>query len=414
MTTQLMTGPRPARYEPGQLVVALEHRDHLTEVLTTAGAHPHQLADSPLLGLALLSIDTDPRPATRWLLARLGSAAARVPAPDYDTDLTPLLAALRVYFGIRHAGWCPTLGKNRLVGSVTGGDGIVSHGGSGMPRVLAEPLPRRTDGPGQDVTVGVLDTGIADHPWLAGGWTGHESDRLAPRPPYRPEEGHATFVAGLVLSQAPAATVRVRKVLRRPAVADCWTVATSIAEFGRSGLDVLNLSFVCYTEDGEPPLALAHAVSQLGPDVVVVAAAGNHGALGDHTEARRPAFPAALDTVVAVGAVDRDRTVAAYSPRDAEWVDLMALGTDVPSTYLTGLVCMGREEREFAGWATWSGTSFSAALVSGAIAARTVPGRVTARQAYEQLRAAAVPARPRDGRMWHPSLVLLNGPFATP
>jgi hypothetical protein len=39
----------------------------------------------------------------------------------------------------------------------------------------------------------------------------------------------------------------------------------------------------------------------------------------------------------------------------------------------------------FTGYAAWSGTSFAAATVSGAIAARTVPGRVTAREALDQL-----------------------------
>jgi subtilisin family serine protease len=414
VTTTLVTGTRPARYQPGQLVVALEHCDNVIEILTRARARPVRLDQSASLGLALLSVGGDIELVTSRLVAGAGSAAAGVPAPTSKGDLAPLLAGLRSWFGGQHSGWYPAMGKNRLVGSVTGGDGIVSHGGSGMPRVLSQPLPRRADGPGEGVVVGVLDTGIANHPWLAGGWTAHGSDRLTERPPYRPEEGHATFVAGLILSQAPTATLRVRKVLSRPAVADCWSVATSIAEFAHAGVDVLNLSFVCYTEDGAPPLALSRAVERLGPDVVVVAAAGNHGALLDAGEARRPAFPAALEDVVAVGAVDRDRIVAAYTPRDAEWVDLLAVGTDVPSTYLSGLVSVGSERQEFAGWATWSGTSFAAALVSGAIAAGTVPGHVSARESYEVLRAAAVPARARDGRPGRRELVLLTGPFATP
>src|SRR5205823_5768473 len=50
-----------------------------------------------------------------------------------------------------------------------------------------------------------------------------------------------------------------------------------IVEFGRTGMDILNLSFACYTEDGQPPLALSTAIARLDPNIVVVAAAGNHG-----------------------------------------------------------------------------------------------------------------------------------------
>jgi membrane-anchored mycosin MYCP len=413
MTRRLVAGPQPARYQPGQLVVALEHCGRVADLLALAGAEPTVEDGSELLGLALVSFTADPRSVTGWLRGQLGTGGTRIREQAYEEDLGPLLAALRAWFGGRHAGWYPTMGKNRLVGSVTGGDGIVSHGGNGMPTALGTPLPVRTGTPGSDTVVGVLDTGITDHPWLAGGWTGHARDMLPDAEPYRPEEGHATFVAGLVLSQAPAATVKVRKVLSRPAVADCWTAANAIVEFGRSGLDVLNLSFVCYTEDGEAPLALAQAVDRLGPDLVVVAAAGNHGALADQVEAHRPAFPAALDEVVAVGAVDRDRTMAAYTPREADWVDVVALGTDVPSTYLTGRVYAGDAETEFDGWASWTGTSFAAALVSGAIAARTVPGKVSAREAYHQLRAGAVRPLPRDGEPWLPPLVVLESPYAT-
>jgi subtilisin family serine protease len=414
MTSPQVTGPQPARYQTGQLVVALEHCGRVAEVLALAGADPIVERHSEPLGLALLTFTTDPRVLTRWLRGQLGTAGSRIREHAYEQDLGPLLAALRAWFAARHAGWCPTMGKNRLVGSVTGGDGIVSHGGSGMPSPLPKPLPPRTGRAGEEVTVGVLDTGIAEHPWLAGGWTGQRSDMLPGTAPYRPEEGHATFIAGLVLSQAPAATVRVHRLLTRPAVADCWSTANAIVEFGRSGLDILNLSFVCYTEDGEAPLALSQALHRIDPDLVVVAAAGNHGTLQDGTEAYRPAFPAALDEVVAVGAVDRDRRIAAYTPRDADWVDVVALGTDVPSTYLTGQVYAGDAEVSYDGWASWTGTSFAAGLVSGAIAARTVPGRVTAREAFSRLRARGERPLPRGDEPWLPPLLSLDPPYETP
>jgi len=62
--------------------------------------------------------------------------------------------------------------------------------------------------------------------------------------------GHATFVTGLILNQAPGATVEVRRVLEKKRTAgrgagqtveysgDCWTVAQHIVTLG-SSLDVL-------------------------------------------------------------------------------------------------------------------------------------------------------------------------------
>jgi membrane-anchored mycosin MYCP len=62
----------------------------------------------------------------------------------------------------------------------------------------------------------------------------------------------------------------------------------------------------------------------------------------------------------------------------------------VPSTYLDGAVDLprgrdGSDVAPFEGYAEWSGSSFAAALVSGAIAARTEPGSVSARRAWQAM-----------------------------
>jgi membrane-anchored mycosin MYCP len=155
-------------------------------------------------------------------------------------------------------------------------------------------------------------------------------------------------------------------------------------------MDILNLSLVCYTDDGKAPMAISTAIDRLDPDIVVVAAAGNHGAYSADGQGKRPAWPAALDDVVAVGAADDRGQRADFSP-EAPWVDLLAPGKDLLSTFLTGDVRVRTEDggesvRRYEGFARWSGTSFAAALVSGAIAAGTQPGRVTAHTAYDDIR----------------------------
>jgi subtilisin family serine protease len=148
---------------------------------------------------------------------------------------------------------------------------------------------------------------------------------------------------------------------------------------------------------------LQRAISRLTPGMVVVAAAGNHGERppgqeqADLADRAAVLFPAALDEVVAVGALDREDRPAGFNPRGARedqwapWIDVFAPGTDVVSAYLGEQAEDGGEpgevvaiperdgavprELRFRGWARWSGTSFAAARVTGEIAALIATGR---------------------------------------
>src|SRR5690606_31849159 len=126
------------------------------------------------------------------------------------------------------------------------------------------------------------------------------ADLLERRSSYPYASGHATFVAGLVLEQAPGVTLRVVSCLGPDGQATSWDVAKAIVALGRQGVDILNLSLVCYTKDRRPPLALASAIGRLDPGVLVIACAGNHGdpelRIEDEGH-RQPAWPAALDDV---------------------------------------------------------------------------------------------------------------------
>jgi subtilisin family serine protease len=223
-------------------------------------------------------------------------------------------------------------------------------------------------------------------------------------------EGHATFVTGLILTQAPGAIIEVRRILGEDGTADSWSVAEEIVRFGNSGLDILNLSFLCYTEDGQPPLVLSTAVDRLHPGLVVVAAAGNHGRAhdpGDDTSQDhvRPAWPAALDDVVAVGACDNTGKRAEFSPK-APWIDLHAPGVGLTSTFLNrATLPPDAEVVDFSGFASWSGTSFSAALVSGAIAAGADPGRISGQGALRDI-VGELSKRPAPGDDEYPPMFL--------
>jgi membrane-anchored mycosin MYCP len=419
----MMTESQPAQQITDalpEIIVALPHQRVVTDALQDARVRFDEPEPSQDLGLARIRL----RNARRSTSARAAESAAEsaaqeaseklidsVPTEDLPARAQELLdeaekkegldqtfLALRAVLASRYVNWSPTIGKNRILGRVWGGDGVVHHGDGGPP-ALADPPPEMTGdrgvGPGQGVRVGLVDTAFSPRPWLAGGWAAGYADPLRIPPaeePYPGTAGHATFLTGLILGQAPGATVELRRVLDDTGSSDSWTVANAIVALGRSGVDIMNLSLMCYTEDDQPPLVMSTAIDRLDRKIVVVAAAGNHGD-PNLAECRlgivrsKLAWPAALDDVVAVGACDRDAEIAEFTPPNAPWIDFLAPGVDVVSTYLVGTVLLGEDNREdFHGFAEWTGTSFGAALITGTIAASTVPGRVTARQALDAMR----------------------------
>jgi subtilisin family serine protease len=328
-----------------------------------------------------------------------------------------VLGALRAAFREENAGWAPTMGKNRTLSSIEGGviirrdDEPPTPSGPPANASWANEVPAE-----KPVRVGLLDTPFITpgHDWLARRVT--DLDSLMGRETAEPtvdgdpdwRTGHSTFLAGLIASQAPGAQIVVADGLSAHGTGSSWDVARRIADFAdwnatapvEQRVSVLNISSGAFTFDGESPLALATAVAILGPEVVVVAAAGNHG---DDTRtkrggrnylwAKRPLFPAACAPVIAVGSAKRNDQRSDFSPQ-ANWVDVIAWGEELVSSYLSGNVAGFRREGQgedvedvlaFDGYAKWSGTSFATALVSGAIAGRMGPG-VSARQAWRELR----------------------------
>ncbi|WP_240742084.1 S8 family peptidase [Micromonospora zingiberis] len=267
---------------------------------------------------------------------------------------------------------------------------------------LTPPDPTRL-GEGAGVTVGICDTGIwrqagVCHPdWLGGAYLPELDDE---DPLYlhtdvlAAQGGHGTFVAGVVRQAAPGVRVDPEAALAPTGIGD---EAMLVAALGRlePQASVVNLSLGGFTLDDQPSLPLANAVAGLPSSTAVVAAAGNAGT-------DRPVWPAALNRVVGVAAVGADHTgvvPAAYSGF-GPWVDACALGRR-DSTYVEGrLPLPGRPTRLFHGFASWAGTSFAAAHVSGRLAALMTAGDLSADAARLALLAA-----PR----WHPDYGVFVG-----
>lgn len=267
-------------------------------------------------------------------------------------------------------------------------------GGPFGPPSPTAPLAAPAAGPetGRRAVVGILDTGIDPHPWFTAapwyeGCTSDEHEVLDPAADWEldSETGHGTFIAGVVLQQAPNAYLRVERVLGTDGVADELELLRGLARIQARAaaagdrLDVLNLSLGCFTFDDRPSPVLSHRVAHVARHSVVVAAAGND-------DADRPLWPAALKEVVAVAALAEAND--AEDPRRASfsnygwWVDAAAPGEKVASSFLTH----GRENGEdFHGYATWSGTSFAAPYVAGRIAALMSSKDMTAHDAAREV-----------------------------
>ncbi|MEU2063573.1 type VII secretion-associated serine protease mycosin [Streptomyces sp. NPDC013455] len=227
---------------------------------------------------------------------------------------------------------------------------------------------------GQGVTVAVLDTGVdADHPDLVGNvLTAKDMIGFGAGPGDRTWARHGTAMAGIiaghghgpgdsdgVLGVAPQARILpVRVILEDgdPARSKARTtrgnaLADGIRWAADHGADVINLSLGDDSVSAHPEPSEDEAVQYaLKKGVVVVASAGNGGDKGDHVS-----YPAAYPGVIAVTAVDKYGTRAAFSTR--RWyAAVSAPGVDV--------VIADPDRKYYEGW----GTSAASAFVSGAAA----------------------------------------------
>jgi hypothetical protein len=273
---------------------------------------------------------------------------------------------------------------------------------------VPEPGARRT-APVRRIDIGVVDTGIAQDPfittWLQGAIaddsivaTEDEDDPDADgNGEIESPAGHGTFVAGALAMCEPSVRVHVvRAVDRQGAVSDSDLVAALVRLREKVGdrLDILNLSLGAWTYDNAAPRDISNMLAALPDHTVVLAAAGN-------LESSRVFWPAAMRNVIGVGAVIRngDGWLRAEYSNHGPWVDAVAhdggvfagpgkdaTGAQV-SAYFAGI-------GGFEGWAAWRGTSFVTPKVAGRIAHLMAERDIDAPEAWRQLKADCAPAEP--------------------
>jgi subtilisin family serine protease len=158
-----------------------------------------------------------------------------------------------------------------------------------------------------------------------------------------PYFGHGTLVASLIHSIAPTAQIMPLKVFDPSGVGTSFRIAKAITYAATHGAQVINMSFSMQAGASLVDDALRYAASH---NIVLIASIGNQDLKVDKN------YPSSYNKVVGVAATDLQDQKADFSNYGPA-ANVAAPGVGLLSAYPAGL------------YAVWSGTSASAAMVSG-------------------------------------------------
>jgi subtilisin len=248
---------------------------------------------------------------------------------------------------------------------------------------------------GRAVTVGIIDTGIGDHPDLvvAGGANTVQGEKPGD---WRDNgAGHGTHVAGIVAGRgvsgrgvrglAPGAHLRSYRVFGKgDDGASNYAILKALDRAVADGCDLVNMSLGGPDRDEATRSAIMDARAQ---GTLVICAAGNDG--------RGPvSYPGAEQLAIAVSAMGRKGTFPADSTHAAE---IMAPYGKDRANFIAGVSNVGPEIDLTApgvailstvpgGYAAWDGTSMACPAVTGAAAALLARERRALRMVRSQAR----------------------------
>ncbi|MCA9838767.1 MAG: S8 family serine peptidase, partial [Trueperaceae bacterium] len=234
---------------------------------------------------------------------------------------------------------------------------------------------------GNGVMVAVIDTGIDKNHSLFSGrlassslWRDYiDGDNLPLEGASNGKGyGHGTAVAGLILQVAPKATILPLRVLDSDGKGDLDDVISAIYHAVNSGAKIINVSLGSVDYSYALQQALQYAKSK---EVYVVASAGNFGTLNSTTYPAQNAYWDGIHPfLIAVGSINNNNYLSSFS------------------SYGNGLMVSVPGEKNYSAYpgnqkGYFKGTSFSAPVVSGALAlAYADASSIAKAQLYEALR----------------------------
>jgi hypothetical protein len=319
-------------------------------------------------------------------IVRLDNRVVRLVNPEIEVGQLEVLARL-----LQDEGVPASVNHITPLGPI--GKGL----GGPEPSAGARPFPQGTPAAAEAIRVAVIDTGIdatrRNDGWLAGVPRDANIDPLDAYPPFGFLDfgaGHGTFAAGVLQQVAPTTDLRMYRALDSDGVGSEVEVASAMVRAVEEGAQILNLSLGTQTFDDGRPVAIEVALeiiaeleAQSGREVLVVAAAGN---FADTHECWPAAFPS--PAVIAVAGLRADLTPSDWSSR-GPWVDCSTIAEGILSPYVQGQESWEIDPRPDSfprdAWAVWTGTSFAAPQIAGAVARLCQEDRLAPRAALQEL-----------------------------
>ena len=249
--------------------------------------------------------------------------------------------------------------------------------------------------PADGSEVGVVDTGVVLdesgrlHPYLDGRVEFRSTGDVEPNPgqPYPAEYGHGTFVAGLILHEAPGCRVVMRRGLldeNATGVDEDANVGKAITDLVAAGVRLINLSFTGDGTETEAPSSIVEALYEAKDKGVLVVAAVSNDPLactcfpaqladphGDHPDLAGTVLPvtAGDETMRRRVAPGEHRGDVVPEPPTAQFGWQPPPGKDWLHCRTNGVDVLG--PHPLGGWVRWSGCSFAAAQFTGFLAHET-------------------------------------------
>jgi thermitase len=217
------------------------------------------------------------------------------------------------------------------------------------------------------VVIAVIDSGAdLNHPDLRPNLVAGYNVISQGQTPPQDDNGHGTHASGIaaaatdnrdgIAGTCPRCKLMPIKALDAEGAGTAFDVALGLVWAVDHGAQVVNMSLGGPQSDPTLERAVRYALNR---NVPVVVAAGNEST----SELR---YPAAINGVISVGAVDNNRELAGFS-NFGSWVTVVAPGVQILSTMPLNSVFMTNNEGYKTGYDFMDGTSMAAPIVAGLV-----------------------------------------------
>lgn len=201
---------------------------------------------------------------------------------------------------------------------------------------------------GKGQRICIIDTGSHGHSFIVNNIVaGKNFTNEGTSEDYTDKNNHGSFCIGEVIQVAPECEVVVAKALNSKGEGDMKSIINAFKYAIEQNVHVISMSLGS-TKSDEELHKLVKEANKRG--ILVVTSAGNDG--DGNADTNEYGYPASYEECINVGAVNQDKSIAKYSNSN-EWVDVVAVGTDIVSVYFDNKWCLS------------TGTSMSTPIVAG-------------------------------------------------